>query len=168
MTKSLSTAASKRRRTSRFPTKTVLGGLGILALLFLGAKTIRHGDKLGHQIDTLKPGPVILSESFEQDDNLSQWIRDLCCDRSLKRVTSPVRSGEYAARFNLARQDPIVENSKRVEIKRYGLFGAGTERWYGFSIYLPDNYESDRSFEIVAQWYSVPDFAWEKPGGRRP
>lgn len=34
----------------------------------------------------------------------------------------------------------------------------GGEYWYGFSIYLPEDYVADAIWEIVAQWHGRPDF----------
>ncbi|MGF1480888.1 MAG: polysaccharide lyase [Cyanophyceae cyanobacterium] len=148
--------------------------LKFVALLTLGliATTITtsivpHRDKLKHQInDSFKFGSLLFSEDFEAN-NIAGWARDLCCRHSLRLESSLVRSGEQAAKVTLYRQDPLVENSVRSEIKRYGLFGMGTERWYGFSIFLPADYIADDSLEIVTQWHSVPDFyrqeTWRTP-----
>jgi len=43
----------------------------------------------------------------------------------------------------------------------------GKEYWYGFSIFLPEDYQPDAIWEIVAQWHAVPDFdageKWRNP-----
>jgi hypothetical protein len=43
----------------------------------------------------------------------------------------------------------------------------GKEYWYGFSIFLPEDYIPDRIWEIVAQWHAIPDFdigeKWRNP-----
>jgi len=43
----------------------------------------------------------------------------------------------------------------------------GKEYWYGFSIFLPQDYVKDDIWEIVAQWHGVPDFKvgenWRNP-----
>ncbi|MBN1509154.1 MAG: heparin lyase I family protein [Sedimentisphaerales bacterium] len=43
----------------------------------------------------------------------------------------------------------------------------GKEYWYGFSVFLPDDYVPDKIWEIVAQWHGVPDLKegeqWRNP-----
>ena len=47
--------------------------------------------------------------------------------------------------------------SYRTEVSGPGT-EVGREYWYGFSIFLPEEYTPDRIWEIVAQWHGVPDF----------
>jgi hypothetical protein len=88
------------------------------------------------------------------------WIRQWCCDRSANTVTSPVRSGQYSARFELHRGDATVSSSKRAEVSeptpRPGA-RERVERWYGFSIFLPEEWVSDPSAEILTQWHHAAD-----------
>ena len=121
-----------------------------------------------HQLDELfRLGPLIFRENFESRD-LSGWLtEDLCCKHSFEYVDSPVYSGNQAAKFTLCQQDPKVSNGRRCELKRYGLFPVGTERWYSFKIFLPEDYVADQDFEIVTQWHGIPDFiegeTWRSP-----
>ena len=119
-------------------------------------------DIVAHQIaDTVKSGPVLLEENFESG-RLSKWSwsqEDLCCDHSLQFVSSPTRTGSRAAAFEWKYEDlPLTKRKARSEIKHYGLFGLGTERWYGISIYLPEDYETVEDTNIVIQWHELPDF----------
>ncbi|MGW9440034.1 heparin lyase I family protein [Streptomyces sp. NPDC055607] len=68
-------------------------------------------------------------------------------------VTSPVRDGSYAARFQLDASDPLVSNGKRSEITQQDNQPLDVERWYGFSLHLPSTWTYDTSAEIVSQWH---------------
>ena len=117
-------------------------------------------DIVAHQVsDMFKSGPVLVEEDFESG-SLSQWSKeDLCCEHSLQFVSSPTRNGSQAAAFEWKRDDlPLTKRKARSEIKRYGLFGLGTERWYGISIYLPEDYELTAASNVVVQWHELPDF----------
>lgn len=109
--------------------------------------------------------PNIFTENFEKGD-LSKWKKDLCCDHSAEIVSSPTRAGDRAVKFTLKKSDPYVANSKRAELG-LGTVAANSERWYGFSNYLPQDWVNDPSFEITAQFHSKPDSAlgedWRSP-----
>lgn len=126
-------------------------GLGTMSLILIAA---------------VKMQPLIFISDFETKD-FSGWKSDLCCKYSGEIVSSPTRAGNYAAKFTLNRNDPIVENGKRAELKRYTVAPMGSEYWYGFSIYLPSNWVEDTAPEIVTQWHDLPDFwlgeAWKRP-----
>ncbi len=102
-------------------------------------------------------------EDYETS-SFNQWRREniaFCCSYSGKIVTSPVRAGRYAARFELHHGDRKIWFGKRAELSRSGdnRFGkiGGTDEWYGFSIYLPDDYEDDSEYEILTQWHAKRD-----------
>lgn len=107
----------------------------------------------------------LLSES-DFDDTLAEWNRETCCDHSVQIIQSPARAGDHAARFELRRDDPNVQTSKRTELVQKPV-PANSERWYGFSLMLPSDWETESSFEIVTQWHSIPDFDlkedWRSP-----
>lgn len=100
-------------------------------------------------------------ESGEMQGILDQgWSREMCCSHSGNFVTSPVRSGGRAFRFELNHTDPLVSNSYRTEIRAYQESAKdpiGSERWYGLSIYLPAGYDDDDTIEVVGQWHATPD-----------
>ncbi|BFU45236.1 polysaccharide lyase [Krasilnikovia sp. MM14-A1004] len=81
------------------------------------------------------------------------WNKQYCCEKSLKIVTQPARDGGYAAQFTLDRGDPDVSSSTRSELSQPDQQPVAQERWYGFSINLPDDWVPDRSSEIVSQWH---------------
>ncbi|MCY7276617.1 MAG: polysaccharide lyase [Phormidesmis sp. CAN_BIN44] len=105
---------------------------------------------------TTEPVPLLLTSDFEAG-TLGGWNRETCCGYSVQIVKSPSRSGKYAARFELKRGDPSVQKSKRTELVQKPI-PANSERWYGFSLMLPSDWQTESSFEIVTQWPSVPDF----------
>src|SRR4051812_12081958 len=71
------------------------------------------------------------------------WIRQWCCpDKSVAVVTDPVGGGQYALRLQLdpGDQGDQSSNSCRAEMSPPNPEAASedrTERWYGFSLYLP-------------------------------
>ena len=94
------------------------------------------------------------------------WNRQWCCQKSAQIATSPTRSGQYAARFQLNRDDPVVSSSKRTELSE-PTPGAATpervERWIGFSIFLPNDWVTDPSAESVTQWHQFADIGGGPP-----
>lgn len=104
----------------------------------------------------VKSGTLILNGNFETGD-FAGWKLDLCCKYSGEIVSSPTRLGNYAAKFTLNRNDPYVETGKRAELKRYGVGNMGSEYWYGFSIYIPNDWVKDTAPEMVTQWHNRPD-----------
>ncbi|MCC5576279.1 heparin lyase I family protein [Microtetraspora sp. AC03309] len=90
---------------------------------------------------------------------LKQWV----ADHGAATVTSPVRDGSYAARFQLNRGDPIQSGSKRAEISQRDEQPLNAERWYGFSVNLPTSWVPDVSAEIVSQWHQCDDCGGGSP-----
>jgi len=108
----------------------------------------------------------------------SVWARDLAQDEGFEgifeperpsyfwrfagnsnvdRVTSPTREGTQALRFKLDRAHD--ENAFRTQLvlEDPGHFLVGTEYWYGFSFYLPSDWVSDTTQELLAEWWPWPD-----------
>ena len=63
------------------------------------------------------------------------------------------REGSFA-RFELKKQDPnAYSGSKRVELSLSGTEEVNSNTWYGFSIFLSENWQEDsQSHEVIAQW----------------
>jgi Polysaccharide lyase len=108
----------------------------------------------------------IIFEGDYESGNFSGWTElRKCCSYSQQIVASPARAGKYAARFEL-RDTDYVDTGTRSEVKyissRIGRIG-GPDEWYGFSIYLPPDYEVDYytaptwQNELLAQWHDTPD-----------
>lgn len=76
----------------------------------------------------------------------------------------PARAGKQALKTSLDRDKDTCSYRTEVSGPRAEI---GKEYWYGFSIFLPDDYVPDRIWEIVAQWHGVPDFdvgeTWRNP-----
>jgi hypothetical protein len=79
-------------------------------------------------------------------------------------TAEPTRAGRYAMKTLLDRHKDKV--AYRTEVSGPGS-ELGKEYWYGFSIFLPDDYAADKVWEIVSQWHGVPDFKigenWRNP-----
>jgi len=107
----------------------------------------------------------LFEETFENGIE-REWYKELCCHKSAVTVDSPVRAGERAVKITLNKRDPIVEGSKRSELVLRPV-PANSERWYAFSMFLPESYKSDPSAEIVVQWHDQPDLSsgdiWKTP-----
>jgi hypothetical protein len=78
------------------------------------------------------------------------------------RAPEPVRGGAMSARFELQKSDPVINNGTRAELTA-PFEPRGTERWYGFSIFLPDGWTYDRSAEILTQWHQHWDVGSSPP-----
>lgn len=69
--------------------------------------------------------------------------------------------GRWCGRFQLEASDPLIHNGIRAEVAANSIEPAGSERWYGFSIYLPSSWVSDTAADIVTQWHQH----WQTSGG---
>ncbi len=105
-------------------------------------------------------GRVIFRSDFESGD-LKGWR---VSGNAPTITSSPARAGKYAMKTSLDRHKDKV--AYRTEVSGPGS-QVGKEYWYGFSIFLPDDYAPDKVWEIVAQWHGVPDFKigedWRNP-----
>jgi Polysaccharide lyase len=103
-------------------------------------------------------------ESFSCGDTQAppDWINESPNAQVPYRVAcspDPVRSRARSARFELNQTDPISSSSKRTELAA-GSDPDDAERWYGFSIFLPQGWIVDTSPEVLTQWhqsYPIPD-----------
>lgn len=70
--------------------------------------------------------------------------------------TAEVRDGKYAIKTFLDRKNS--RTSFRTELAMKSIRAKpGVDYWYGFSVFLPNDYVADPIWEIVAQWHAVPD-----------
>ena len=143
----------------------------VLALLFMGtlacASFMGRGNVTPTSSATEKANsPPLLFVSNFDNASLTGWKREACCDYSVQTVKLPNRASRQAAKFELKKGDRNVQGGKRTELVQKTV-PANSERWYGFSLMLPPSWKAEESFEIVAQWHSVPDFAlkesWRTP-----
>lgn len=100
------------------------------------------------------------------DKGFSKWQKELCCDHSAEIVNSPTRAGKQAIRFTLKRGDPFVANNQRAELKLEKV-PPNSEKWYGLSVLVPEDFKKDRTYEIITQWHSRPNLdageKWRTP-----
>ncbi len=92
--------------------------------------------------------------------NLSQWASaDRVAPDRIRVVTSPVRQGRYAYRFEVRHGDdpvPAFSPNDRAELGQgdpgHGpAIRAGMQQWYGFSALFPKGFP-DASWQVFAQW----------------
>jgi hypothetical protein len=113
--------------------------------------------------------PLILTGDLESGD-FKQFHGREAADHELKIVTSPVRAGKYAARVEVNKQEYNVGGGRfRAEVTHNGAGGANQEkeRWFGFSVYLPDDWKtiSFPGSDILFQIHERPDKGedWRSP-----
>jgi len=103
----------------------------------------------------------LLFESDFEDGELKRWKTS---GNAPTVSQGPARAGKHAMRTSLDRRQDQVSYRTEVSGPKAKI---GKEYWYGFSIYLPEDYRPDRIWEIVAQWHGVPDFDagenWRNP-----
>lgn len=92
------------------------------------------------------------SGSFQPYNGGAGWNQTQFTKKSKgKIVSSPKRAGAGAARFTLNYPD------KRAEKNKFSAGRPGQERWIGFSIYIPTNWQDHDNFTIVSQIKGMPD-----------
>ena len=111
---------------------------------------------------------IILFDSFEDESFKRKWpSNEGCCEYSISTVDSLSKTGNKSVRFELNNTDPIIGNGKRAELLLFSEKSSNIERWYRFDVYLPENYQNDPLFDIIAQWHETPDFdlgeTWRSP-----
>jgi hypothetical protein len=96
--------------------------------------------------------------------NLSQWdsVQTVASDR-IRTVTSPVRQGGFAGRFEVRPgDDPFCQNGggcfgDRAEVSLDTNEREGDERWYSWSTMVGTDVPSTSAFQVVSQWHSRAD-----------
>ncbi|NET37429.1 MAG: hypothetical protein F6K19_36295 [Cyanothece sp. SIO1E1] len=120
--------------------------LALSTLLVIGVRSAVSTESGLLFTDTFNRG------SFRPYDGGAGWNQTQFTRRSRGRiVASPTRSGAGAARFNLRYPNKRAEKNKFIAGK------PGTERWFGFSIYIPRTWRDHKNFTIVAQLKGSPD-----------
>lgn len=97
-----------------------------------------------------KKTKLIISEDFE-DGKINLPISG----NSPTVTKIPVRKGQYSMKTYLHCTESSTNYRTEVYVDNYAIIG--DDYWYGFSIYLPDSYIPDRTWEIVAQWHGWPE-----------
>ncbi|MBF9197529.1 polysaccharide lyase [Microvirga terrestris] len=111
-----------------------------------------------YYMSNLELGSKEFADGFEKGD-LSAWRvgeTEFCCDRSAMIVSSGAREGNRALKVGLSPEDPRVAGSKRAEV-RLKAVELGEERWYAFSLFIPEDWHSIPEVATIAQWHAVDD-----------
>jgi hypothetical protein len=113
------------------------------ACVLLSATCKKPGDNGKH---------LLIESSFEGSNPLEGWMNQQhCCDYSVTQSPARVTGGSNSLRIEVRSTDPQSSNSIRSEIIQGGD-PVGTERWYGFNLYLED-WVADDAGECVFQWH---------------
>ena len=79
------------------------------------------------------------------------------------------RNGDYAMRTYLNRQESSTSYRTEVTLVGNNADGGrienarfGEDTWYGFSIFVPEDYGLSNTWEILAQWHDEPN-SWSNP-----
>lgn len=118
-------------------------------------------------VPTATPNRVILLQTGFEDNSLAMFSKEICCSYSALIINSiPAHQGSRLLQFDLRKTDPVVNLGIRSEMATNKL-QYNTDYWYRFSMFIPANWQYDKSKEIVAQWHSEPDFnlgeTWRNP-----
>jgi MYXO-CTERM domain-containing protein len=98
---------------------------------------------------------VLFAGDFETGD-ISQWSKaQIVAPDRIQIVTSPRRQGAYAARVEVRQgDDPINASGNRAELVwSKNPEQEGNERWYGWSTLWPDDYPSQKTWQLFVQWH---------------
>jgi hypothetical protein len=95
---------------------------------------------------------LLLESGFEGSSPYLGWANDQhCCGYSLKQSPAKFTEGSNSLRLEVDSLDPQTSSSIRSELVQEAE-KAGTERWYGFNMYL-ENWTDDNAGESVFQWH---------------
>lgn len=105
-----------------------------------------------HQKDDDGREGLILESDFEGSNPFRGWDNDQhCCDYSLTQSHDKFSEGNSSLRVDLRSTDREISGSIRSELVQ-DADPVGTERWYGFNIFL-ENWSDDNASESVFQWH---------------
>lgn len=93
--------------------------------------------------------------------------KEMCCPYSYSVMEHGPNTQEKTIKFTLLNTDSMVNGGVRSELAFRREPKVKVERWYGFDIFLPEDYVIDSAPEALAQWHEVPDFNkgenWRSP-----
>jgi hypothetical protein len=105
---------------------------------------------------------LIWSSDFETRD-LSEWTSVQACPGGVTVVTSPVRRGNYSARFSVADDDThakcsgVPTDDPRAQIVGpWGLFNPGDDVYVGFSTFFPADFPTIDAWLMFQEEYGPP------------
>ena len=84
----------------------------------------------------------------------ADWSREYTVGEaySVKRVSSPTRSGDAALRMETRYGD--AENDYHTEMEKVDAGFPGQSAWYGFSTYVPTSWVDSEDTTLTTQWWS--------------
>lgn len=106
--------------------------------------------------------PLLIScqstlSGFEQG-SFSGWFEEFPREYSGQIVTSPVRCGKYAARFEIRKGDRFWMGKYRSEIHEYFTKAPFHQAvWYGLSTFIPHDWQDLENRTVISQWHGTPD-----------
>jgi len=106
-------------------------------------------------------------KGFETAD-FSGWMAELAEPYSGQIVTSPVRCGHYAARFEIREGDeggPFDGYRAELHELLHYIAPVGSEQWYGSSTFIPEDWPDLDNRTVITQWHATPDAGevWRSP-----
>lgn len=115
------------------------------------------------------PKRALLFNLDFESGNLNNWHKKKLPDKSSALIVNePVRHGRHAVQFTLQRGDRIVSKGKRAELQIFNAAELKNEYWYGLSIFLPNDWQTDAMDEVVAQWNATCDAHLGEDARRSP
>jgi len=130
----------------------------LVTLLMAAAALLYFAFALAHLWHNRPRGETLFAE-FETGQIAAwpePWMRQLCCAYSAQPTDKLARIGKASLRMELRRSDPDVKASKRAEF-RASAAEFGKTYWYGFSVFIPEDWQIDPLPVTLAQWHGVPD-----------
>jgi hypothetical protein len=101
-----------------------------------------------------------------ESGGFSGWIKKFAAPYSGQVVRSPVRRGNFAARFELRAGDDTGDGV-RAELKERYLAPFGRDVWYSFSTLIPEDFPIVEKSTVITQWHASED-PGEDVAGRSP
>jgi len=106
----------------------------------------------------------LFTGDFETGD-FSQWYsvswnQKRPINEQLQIVTSPVRQGQYAARFTVHDGDRFMNTSgERAQMDRPGPNEhEGDEYWYAWSTLFPEGWQAPEKWQVIIDWHASADY----------
>lgn len=101
-------------------------------------------------------GAELLSVADFETGELTQIATQKGVPDALQVVTSPVRSGKYAAKVLLRVTDPEASKGQRAEFSdgRNKRVLMNQDYWYGLSIFVPEDFVAPATDAVLFQWHT--------------
>lgn len=134
-------------------------------------------------VDTTKPKPPVdtvivtpppvtrknlsLESTFETNYNGWNITDQTCCAYSAALSSDFARAGKKSMRIELRRGDPLISSSARAEIEpdAGSSNSESSEAWYGFSMYVPNDWFVSTNPESPIQFHQSPNVSGSEPVG---